>query len=211
LYSINAAENRRNGPNRFLITGLLGWLSFFALVESSAKFSYGQENTDISQVNGTTSTTPNLTNTTELTIGNMSYPIRYGITGDNQLEGIRPQRDNITLLAEISSVSNGVLTLELPRNMIDSKKQGSMDDTYAVFVDGQFVPYDEIMNNTQARTLRIDFGNGSEQIEISGTHIVPEFGPLAALVLAISMGSVVVVTRLKYINGLKDFFRQGKI
>jgi predicted secreted protein with PEFG-CTERM motif len=101
--------------------------------------------------------------------------------------------------------------MELPRNVIDSKKQGNMDDTYAVFVDGQFVPYNEIVNDTEARTLRIDFGNRSEQIEISGTHVVPEFGPLAALVLAISIGSVVVVTRFKNINGLKDFFRQGKI
>jgi predicted secreted protein with PEFG-CTERM motif len=211
LYSINAAEIQRIGQRHFLITSLLGWLAFFVLFESSAESSYGQENTTMSQVTDTASITPNLTNATELTIGNTSYPIRYGITGDNQLEGIRVQRDNITLLAEISSVSKGVLTMELPRNVIDSKKQGNMDDTYAIFVDGQFVPYNEIMNDTKTRTLRIDFGNGSEQIEISGTHVVPEFGPLAALVLAISIGSVVVVTRFKNINGLKDFFRQGKI
>ena len=211
MYSINAAEIQRIGQRHFLITSLLGWLAFFVLFESSAESSYGQENTTMSQVTDTASITPNLTNATELTIGNTSYPIRYGITGHNQLEGIRVQRDNITLLAEISSVSKGVLTMELPRNVIDSKKQGNMDDTYAIFVDGQFVPYNEIMNDTKTRTLRIDFGNGSEQIEISGTHVVPEFGPLAALVLAISIGSVVVVTRFKNINGLKDFFRQGKI
>jgi predicted secreted protein with PEFG-CTERM motif len=208
LCSINAAENQRIAPVHFLIIYLLGWLAVFAFFESSAEFSYGQQNTTISQVNDTTPTTPKLTKTTELTIGNISYPIRYGITGGNELEGVKVQTDNITLLAEISSVSNGVLTMELPRNVIDSK-QGNMDDTYAVFIDGQFVPYDEIMNDTQERTLRIDFGNGSEQIEISGTHVVPEFGPLAALVLAISIGSVVVITRLKKTNGLKYLFRQG--
>jgi predicted secreted protein with PEFG-CTERM motif len=207
LYSINAAEVQIIGQQRyFLVITLLGSLAFFALLESSADFSYGQENTAMSQVNDTSTTASNLANTTELRIGNVSYPIRYGISGNNQLEGITVQRDNITLLAEISAISDGVLIMELPRNVIDSKKQGSMDDTYAVFLDGQFVPYDEIMNNTQARTLSIDFGNGSEQIEISGTHVVPEFGPLAALVLAISIAGVAVATRLKNINGLKDLF-----
>jgi predicted secreted protein with PEFG-CTERM motif len=117
------------------------------------------------------------------------------------------QRDNITLAAEIRALSDGVLTIELPRDVIDSKKQSNMDDVYAVFIDGQLVPYDEIMNNTHARILSIEFGNASEQIEITGTHIVPEFGPLAALVLAISIAGVVVVTRIKKVKSLNDLFR----
>jgi predicted secreted protein with PEFG-CTERM motif len=80
---------------------------------------------------------------------------------------------------------------------MDSKKQSNADDAYAVFVDGQFVTYDEIMNNTQARILRIEFSNGSELIEITGTHVVPEFGSLAALVLAISIASMVLITKIK--------------
>ena len=166
---------------------------------------YGQENETISELNRTAAPYP--VNTIALEIVNASYQIRYQISGDNQLKAMWVQRDNITLTAEISAVSDGVLTIELPRNVIDSKKQSNVDDAYAVFVDGQFVPYDEIMNNTQARILSIEFGNGSEQIEITGTHIVPEFGPLAALVLAISLASVVLVTKIKKFKNFNDLFK----
>jgi predicted secreted protein with PEFG-CTERM motif len=176
-------------------------------IGSSSHIIFGQENETISQLNETATTISDLVNSKELEIGNASYQIRYQISGDNQLNEMWVQRDNITLAAEIRALSDGVLTIELPRDVIDSKKQSNMDDVYAVFIDGQFVPYDEIMNSTHARILSIEFGNGSEQIEITGTHIVPEFGPLAALVLAISIAGVVVVTRIKKVKSLNDLFR----
>ena len=176
-------------------------------IGSSSHIIFGQENETISQLNETDTTTSDLVNSKELEIGNASYQIRYQISGDNQLNEMWVQRDNITLAAEIRALSDGVLTIELPRDVIDSKKQSNMDDVYAVFIDGQLVPYDEIMNSTHARILSIEFGNGSEQIEITGTHIVPEFGPLAALVLAISIAGVVVVTRIKKVKSLNDLFR----
>ncbi len=174
-------------------------------ISSSSYIVYGQQNQTISQLNK--NATPELTSTKDLQIGNASYQIRYQISGDNQLNEMWVQRDNMTLAAAISAVSDGVLTIELPRHVIDSKMQSNADDVYAVFIDGQFVPYDEIMNNTQARVLRIEFGNGSEQIEITGTHVVPEFGPLAAFVLAISIACVVIVTKIKKLKSVNDLFR----
>lgn len=198
MRSINAAIVQILGQRHILLTisVLLAFLMFI----------FGQENETISQLNET-ATTSDLVNSKELEIGNASYQIRYQISGDNQLNEMWVQRDNITLAAEIRALSDGVLTIELPRDVIDSKKQSNMDDVYAVFIGGQLVPYDEIMNNTHARILSIEFGNGSEQIEITGTHIVPEFGPLAALVLAISIAGVVVVTRIKKVQSLNDLFR----
>lgn len=185
------------------------WISFvvLALFMFTCIFytAFGQLNESISQLNETAASV--LTNTKELEIGNASYQVRYEISGENQLEAMRVQRDNITLAAEISAVSDGVLAIELPRGIIDSKKQSNADDAYAVFVDGQFVPYVEIMNNTEVRILRIEFNNGSEQIEITGTHIVAEFGPLAAFVLAVSIGSLIIVTKVKKAKNFNDLFR----
>lgn len=175
------------------------------LIGISSYIVHGQENETISQQNETAASF--LVSTKELEIGNASFQIRYQISGDNQLKAMWVQRDNITLAAEISAVSDGVLTIELPRDVIDSKKQSNADDPYAVFIDGQFVQYDEIMNNTQVRILGIEFSNGSQQIEITGTHIVPEFGPLAALVLAISIASVAIVTKIKKFKKVNDSFR----
>jgi len=180
-------------------------LTLFIIIGTPPYLVHGQENETISQQNETAASY--LVNTKALEIGNASFQIRYQISGDNQLKAMWVQRDNITLGADISAVSDGALTIELPRDIIDSKKQSNADDAYAVFIDGQFVPYDEIMNNTQTRILRIEFANGSEQIEITGTHIVPEFGPLAALVLAISITSVVIVTKIRKFKSANDLFR----
>ncbi|MFY9967680.1 MAG: PEFG-CTERM sorting domain-containing protein [Nitrososphaeraceae archaeon] len=205
MRSISAAIVQILGQRHILLT--ISVLSAFLMfIGSYSHIIFGQENETISQLNET-ATTSDLVNSKELEIGNASYQIRYQISGDNQLNEMWVQRDNITLAAEIRALSDGVLTIELPRDVIDSKKQSNMDDVYAVFIDGQLVPYDEIMNSTHARILSIEFGNGSEQIEITGTHIVPEFGPLAALVLAISIAGVVVVTRIKKVKSLNDLFR----
>ena len=181
-------------------------LALFIVIIHSFHVVNGQENETIGK--RIKSPSSNLVNTKILEIGNASYQIKYQISGDNQLKTMWIQRDNITLAAEIAAVSDGALTIELPRSVIDSKKQSNADDTYAVFIDGQFVPYDQIENTTQARVLRIEFGNGSEQIEITGTHIVPEFGSLAAVVLAISIASVVILTKINKIKSGNGLFKQ---
>jgi hypothetical protein len=185
----------------FLLTGFIIF-AFLMPIGISSYIVHGQKSETISKLNEFS--TSNLVNTKELEIGNASYQIRYHLSGENQLNTLWVQTDNITIAAEILAVSDGVLIIELPRDIIDSRKQSNSDDAYAIFIDGQFVPYEEIENTTKARTLRIEFGNGTEQIEITGTHIVPEFGPLTALVLAVSIASVVVVAKIKFrnVNGL---------
>ena len=101
-------------------------------------------------------------------------------------------------MANISSQSNGRLTIELPRNSIDSTKQGTnADDTYAVFEDRQSIVAEETTNNSQVRTLVIDFDKGPEKIEIVGTHVVPEFGAaIAVMVFAVAIiGTIIVSTK----------------
>ena len=75
--------------------------------------------------------------TINLKLGNKAYPIRYQLIG-GKLIAISAEKDKITLLLNVSSTSNGRLTIELPRYVIDSKKQGNVDGNYQVFVDGQY-------------------------------------------------------------------------
>lgn len=129
-----------------------------------------------------------------LKLGNKAYPIKYQITG-GKLAGISAEKDNTTLLVNVSSISNGKLIIELPRNVVDSKKQGNVDDNFAVFEDGQYAVDDEIRTNAQARTLMVGFDNGTSVIEITGTHIVPEFATVAVAVFAIATIGIIVATR----------------
>jgi len=139
--------------------------------------------------------------TANLKIGKKIYPINYQLTGTrNKIISIILEKDNSTLLANISSPSNGTLTIQLPRNIIDSKKQGTnIDESYAVLVDGKYAGFDQIKNDTRVRTLAIDLGGGSTNIEIVGTHAVPEFGTAASTaLLSIAIAGVLITARAKF-------------
>jgi predicted secreted protein with PEFG-CTERM motif len=134
-------------------------------------------------------------NTFDLTIDDQTYPLMYNITG-GEVSSITADRAQSTLLINIASREDGTLTIELPRNVIDSKAQGNTDEEYAVFVDDQPNNFEETTNNNEARVLEIGFDNGAEQIEIAGTQIIPEFGPISAMILAISIiGLILAATK----------------
>jgi hypothetical protein len=51
----------------------------------------------------------------------------------------------------------GTLTIEVPRNIVDDKKEGNADDKFTVHIDGKDATVRETSNNKTARTLAIDF------------------------------------------------------
>src|SRR5215217_8413908 len=120
--------------------------------------------------NATDSRTVTASNTFNLTIDDQKYPLMYNITG-GEVSSITADRAQSTLLINVASREDGTLTIELPRNVIDSKAQGNTDEEYAVFVDDQPINFEETTNNNEARVLEIGFDNGAEQIEIAGTQM----------------------------------------
>lgn len=141
----------------------------------------------------TTGTNKASNSSINLKLGNKAYTIKYQITG-GKLTGISAAKDNITLLLNVSSTSSGKLTIELPRNIMDSKKQGNVDDNFTVFQDGQYAAADEIRTNPQARTLMVGFDNGTSVIEITGTQMVPEFSTVVVAIFALSIIGVIVAS-----------------
>jgi hypothetical protein len=86
--------------------------------------------------------------------------------------GLVKDKDKTTLLAIISSPSDkGTLTIEVPRNIVDDKKEGNADDKFTVHVDGsKDATHREISNNKTARTLAIDFNKDARMVEIIGNR-----------------------------------------
>ena len=78
-----------------------------------------------------------------------------------------------SLLVYIDSKDNGVITLDLPREFIDSKKQDGTDDVFFVLVDNTDVYFEEITTSTD-RNLTINFSVDSKQIEIIYGSPTPE-------------------------------------
>ena len=44
------------------------------------------------------------------------------------------------------------------------------------------------------RTLHIEYNAGTEKIEIVGSHVVPEFGTIAMIILAVAIVSIIAIT-----------------
>ena len=94
-----------------------------------------------------------------------------------------------SLIIVIDSLDDGVVTLTLPNSLITSDEYG-----YFILVDGEEADnYDE-SSTSSSTTLTIPFGAGTEQIEIIGSWVVPEFGAIAGLVLAAAIISIIVLS-----------------
>jgi hypothetical protein len=108
--------------------------------------------------------------TTNLIVNGKTIPIKYVITSAGKLLGLVKDKDKTTLLAIISSPSDkGTLTIEVPRNIVDHKKEGNADDKFTIHVDSKDATFRETSNNKTARTLAIDFNKDARLIEIIGT------------------------------------------
>lgn len=112
-----------------------------------------------------------LEKTTNVTLSNgKSVPIKYNIS-TGKLLSLVLDKDKSSLIAIVSAPSDkGNLTLEVPRDVVDAKKQGNADAQFAVHVDGKDATFRETSNNKVTRILSIDFNKDARVIEIIGTQ-----------------------------------------
>ncbi|MDQ6666821.1 MAG: hypothetical protein M3Y53_01190 [Thermoproteota archaeon] len=102
-----------------------------------------------------------------------TFPVKYTIIG-GKLVGMLGDKDRTTLVLLLNpSANGGNFTVELPRNVIDSKGPSNADTKYQIKIDGKGVDYKEVANNVNARILSIDFSKDNRFIEIIGTQMAP--------------------------------------
>ncbi len=159
--------------------------------------------------NGLFTLTPVVTDTYHLKSGEQTYDIPYIMKGGT-VKSMDIFADRFTLEITIDASSDGSLTVTLPRDLIDAKVQANLtadeimtgktinpkeleDDKFIVTVNGKDTSIIET-KTALARTFSIPFHSGDTKIDVVGTVIVPEFGPIAALVLAIAIISIIAVS-----------------
>ena len=136
------------------------------------------------------STDSKVTDTT-VSVSGSSDLIGYAITG-GKLLSVMPDVDANSLIISIDATNDGSLTLTIPRSVLDATINGG-DDDFFVLIDGEEVDFDETVSSTD-RTLTIAFPAGAEEIEIIGTFVVPEFGTIAAMILAVAIISIIAIS-----------------
>jgi len=94
--------------------------------------------------------------------------------------------DDATLIVHLFGADDdGKLEITLNSDIITPLDDGS----YFVLVDSEEAKFEQMGN-----TLHIEYSAGAEKIEIVGSHVVPEFGTIAMIVLAVAIVSIIVLT-----------------
>jgi len=127
-----------------------------------------------------------------MNIDDREIVLNYSITGGSILD-IHPESDS--LIVKMNATEQGVLSINLPREIIDART-GDMDDYFYVLVDEEEVDFDEIATPTD-RTISVWFSEDTDEIEIIGTFVIPEFGIVALFVLLAGVIPMIAISRSK--------------
>jgi predicted secreted protein with PEFG-CTERM motif len=94
--------------------------------------------------------------------------------------------DDDSIVIYVDPTNDGILTVTLHDDLIKPFEDG----TFVVIVNNE-----EMQDFTQVgNTLTIPCTVGTEKIEIHGSWAIPEFGVIAAMILAVAIVSIIVVT-----------------
>ena len=110
--------------------------------------------------------------------------LNYSISSGS-VSSIMTNSDDATLVVAIDTSDDGELSINLDSDYITAFDDGS----YFVLVNNEEVWFSQDGNN-----LTIPYESGTEKIEIVGSVVVPEFGTIAMIVLAVAIVSIIVLT-----------------
>ncbi len=118
----------------------------------------------------------------DITAGDQCIP--YSISGGMVTGATINAGDNGSIVISINAEDDGILTVT-PSNAI-------AEGIFMVLIDGEECnePECEIVGNK----VTVMFPAGAETIEIIGTHVIPEFGTIAAMILAVAIISIIAIS-----------------
>ena len=111
--------------------------------------------------------------------------LNYNISGGS-IESITSTSDDSLLITIHDAEDGSELTITLPDDIITPFNDG----TFFVLVNGE--ESDDAEQN--GNRVTIPFDANTTEIEIVGTHVVPEFGTIAMIVLAVAIVSIIAVS-----------------
>ena len=105
-----------------------------------------------------------------------------------EIQSMTPDTEMKSMIIAIKTDCDGELTITLPKDVIDTDEEG-----FFILVDGDETNH-KASSLGEFWTLTIPFSYGSEEIEIIGTFVIPEFGTIAMLVLVAAISSIIIIS-----------------
>ncbi|MCE9652616.1 MAG: PEFG-CTERM sorting domain-containing protein [Nitrosarchaeum sp.] len=107
--------------------------------------------------------------------------VPYSITG-GMVAGASINSNDNSIIVKISSTEDGTFTLSPDKSILNG--------IFMVLVDGEEADDVEISGNS----VTVMFPAGAEKIEVIGTSVIPEFGTIAVMILAVAIISIIAVS-----------------
>ena len=133
----------------------------------------------------------------EVTIDGETYVIPHaGGSVPDWVGDVTADAEAMSLTFAVSNTEDESLEIELDRSLIDTEAE-----CFTVMVDGAEAEAEcsEIDDDTVLLTVPVPAG--SSEVEIVGTFLVPEFGTIAAIVLAAVVAMTIVATKRQTLFG----------
>ncbi len=121
----------------------------------------------------------------EYEAADLTNELNYNISG-GMVHSITSTNDDSLLITIHDAEDGSELTIALPDDIITPFNDGS----FFVLVNGE--ESDDAEQN--GNSVTIPFDADTTEIEIVGTHVVPEFGTIAMIVLAVAIVSIIAVS-----------------
>ena len=146
------------------------------------KVNYGasQNNKVLVELTGETSANSDNCSSSELYLKG-DYCVPYSISS-GMVTGASINNNGKSIIVRISADQDGTLTL--------TPDESILNGIFMVLVDGQEWDDVEISGNQ----VTVMFPTGTEKIEVIGTFVIPEFGTIAVMILAVSIISIIAVS-----------------
>ena len=111
---------------------------------------------------------------------------------DGQITGIIADTTDTAIVINLETTNDGILSITTSDFLIRPFSDGG----FFVLVDGE-----EIDSATyENKILAIPYTAGVEKIEVYGSYVIPEFGTIAIIVLAVAVVSIIALSRKNSIS-----------
>jgi predicted secreted protein with PEFG-CTERM motif len=122
----------------------------------------------------------------EAEVLDLANEVDYSISGGH-VEGVTANVNGNSLVVSIHDAEDGgELTITLPSDVITPFNDG----TFFVLVNDE----ESDDASQDGNTITVPFDADATTVEIIGTHVVPEFGTIAAIILAVAITSIIVLS-----------------
>lgn len=125
--------------------------------------------------------------------GMTTFDVQYSSVKDIVSTAVNTKDKSIDFVLVGKADTNSTLILKLPTGLIKGP-------FIAVFEDGQMVTDYTATDEAGDTMVSMPIGPLTEKVSVVGTAVVPEFGSMAAIILAASIVAIVTVARLRPIS-----------